>query len=806
MQRVRQPNRTTTNADRAKALLEVVRRRIERGEASHPELKAAVFEAFHKYFTQLSEPSVTVKPLVGMGLRDPKAYSDMVDGFKADINAAAADAKNLSDSVVGSFNYSTILAKSLEARSQKVAAKVQDLQMLSETFAEDTIVAGDNFADESRLDKGATIEVPQITVQPTEHSVVLNRERGENMLSGQAVTIRVLSTFRIYEGFFYAPNGESRPEGGSFHFTGSDNSIQSDTTAPGVPSDLLRRYNNWRSDTSMPASVQTPDGALNRASITAKQASVWAQQTGGWGPFSNSEWDMLANNYHVDPAFSNEPGLLNPVSRVSATDKGAPLDERNSIRQRMLDDNPDTFWECEYVIDSSEALTAQPGASSVQSTGQNSQVPATVVADTASNVPGGSTGQGNDPPTEDGSGGGPRITLGDLIDRITGPAIDKIDLDCTIILEMPEPRVVNWINLLPHNFSDATWLEVLDVSTSVDGAAWEEIDGLRNQQHENVLTQEANSELTPNEVAATMAPSKFSYAGQGVWTFPAREVKFVRIKLLQKTPVPAPYDVLKVEMTRTLTATHTGHRGTETTTYEQNKVERVGYLDTLKISSGAQSTDGLETSGSTSTNVTRQPGSTTADVVRDILDPGRFLHTPSQGASTTHEYSGWKVKSKDYDTQWDKARYAIGIKEIGVWGYTYSVKSGFVSVPFKSPKPIKAISLHTDEMVPKAFTQGAMKPWIQYWISLNDGQNWQQIAPSNQGVLNMVDGVRLPQTIHVNSGIPAEERDARDGYADLGSAANSVRIKVIMERPSDMEDMTPILKAYRLRMTLRGGL
>ena len=78
---------------------------------------------------------------------------------------------------------------------------------------------------------------------------------------------------------------------------------------------------------------------------------------------------------------------------------------------------------------------------------------------------------------------------------------------------------------------------------------------------ENILTMEANSQLTEEEVATTLAPNKFQYAGQGVWTFPAREAKYIRIKLLQKTPIPVPYDVLHIDMSKTTTTTTTEEEG-----------------------------------------------------------------------------------------------------------------------------------------------------------------------------------------------------------------------------------------------------
>jgi len=369
-----------------------------------------------------------------------------------------------------------------------------------------------------------------------------------NVLENQDITIRILSTFRIYEGCFFALKGEARPEGGKFHFSGPDNSIVTDASTPGVDKDLLKRYNNWRADPALPAKIQTPAGDLDRAAITAKQAVMWVQNAGGWGPFTRVEWDMLANNYHTDPSFATEPGLLNPAPKAIEADKGAPLKERAAIRAKMIDGSPDSFWECEYIIDASEALKALTPAGATQPEGGDTGGKRSV----QDVMTYGEAGASQEAQQE-----GVQLTLGELIDKISGPAIDKMDLDATILLELKEPKIINWLNLTPHNFSDTSWLEVLDVSTSKDGANWEEVEGLHDSKFENILTEEANAELTPDEVAVTLAPNKFQYTGQGVWTFPAREVKFIRFKLLQKTPIPAPYDVLMVELSQTVTATHT---------------------------------------------------------------------------------------------------------------------------------------------------------------------------------------------------------------------------------------------------------
>ena len=806
MQRVRQPNRMTVNADRAKALLEAVRRRVLKGEGSHQELKAKVFEAFSKYFTNLSAPDTEFEPLLAFGLRDPNQYTELLDSAEADMKAASADAKNLSESIVAAFNAGTAEIRQLEGVVKRVSSKSQDLQHLTETFAEDTVVAGDDFADTSRIDAGAALDVPPADIPKDQNVALLKRSNSQNILDDR-VKIRILSTFKLYEGCFYALNGEVRPEGGKLHFTGVDRSSQSDAMSPGAPQDLLNRFNTWKTEGGQAPTVQTPLGEMARSAFTAEMGLALAQGSGGtFGPFTTREWDMLANNYHVDPTFAQAYNAAGSIPREAETDLGASIAERQDARKRMLDGNPDTFWEAEFVIKGPEALAQNSGPAA----SNNGPQPGTIEYEMTY---GPNAQQGSPlPPTVPQAGS---MTLGELIDQISGPAFDKYDFDLDILLELPETRVVNWLNLIPHNFSDSSWLEVLDIATSLDGSVWESVEGLKEGKFENILTAEANSQLTSGEMSATLAPSRFHYVGTGVWTFPAREARFIRFRLMQKTPIPAPYDVLVVELTQTVVATHTSTSGlsginqrtrVRSSTKEEQRTVVLSYVDTLKIMDQNRSLNGLETGQTTQTGTSEPPGlgGSALDAAAFVMDPAFALHGTTR--QTTIETSGWKVKDQYYQTRWDRIRYAVAIKEIGAYSYIYSERSGFVSVPFRTPKPIASVSLRTDEIVPKVFNLAIVKPWILYWVSFNDGQSWVQISPSGEGVSNLLDGSRIPQTIHVNSGIPLAERDPRAGYADFDGPVSQIRLKAVLMRPTDHEDMSPVLKRYRLRMVLRGAL
>lgn len=549
-ERIRQPNRTTVNADRAEALLDAVRRRILRGDASHADVKAQVFAAFQAFFTGLSQPTTKCDPLLKFGMRDPNEYADMISSIKHDIKAAGHDADNLSKSITSTFNYAQVAAERAQLSLRKATSKSQDLQHLSDSFAESMIVAGDDFADLSRIDCEASLEVPVIDSPVGQDAATLRREDSQDVLKGEGIKIKVLSKFQIYEGKFFAREGESRPEGGRFHFTGTDHSIQTDAHVPGVPPDLLKRFNSWRSDPTLPGRVQTPDGEKQRAEITSTDMLRWVNTSWSGSPFSQAELDMLANNYHVDLGMDMGNALINPVPRAAKTDRGATPEEKQSARAKMLDGDPDTFWECEYIINAAEALGIGTPPTAENPVQQSTNKPTVQEVMTT-----GSFGDQARPPALGGDTG-VQMSIGELTQLIASPSVDRMDLDCTILIELPKSEILNFITLAPHNFSDATWLEVIDVSTSEDGHTYEPIEGLHDGTYENVLTDDINSELTEDEVSLTLAPNKYEYSGKGIWAFPPRPVKFFRIKLLQKTPVPAPYDVLAVELTATFTSTH----------------------------------------------------------------------------------------------------------------------------------------------------------------------------------------------------------------------------------------------------------
>ncbi len=98
-------------------------------------------------------------------------------------------------------------------------------------------------------------------------------------------------------------------------------------------------------------------------------------------------------------------------------------------------------------------------------------------------------------------------------------------LDLTFYFE--EPQVINFVKINPNNFGVQTPILIEQLDTSYNGNNWTSIkddvpiSGFLQEDEENVFT---------------LAPSTSKYAGQGLYTFTPRKVKYLHIVFKQETP------------------------------------------------------------------------------------------------------------------------------------------------------------------------------------------------------------------------------------------------------------------------------
>lgn len=98
-------------------------------------------------------------------------------------------------------------------------------------------------------------------------------------------------------------------------------------------------------------------------------------------------------------------------------------------------------------------------------------------------------------------------------------------LDLTLYFE--EPQVINFIRINPNNFGTQTPILVEQIDTSYDG-------NIRISVKDDVPISGFLQE--DEEDIFTLAPSTSKYAGQGLYTFTPRKVKYIHLVLKQETP------------------------------------------------------------------------------------------------------------------------------------------------------------------------------------------------------------------------------------------------------------------------------
>lgn len=361
------------------------------------------------------------------------------------------------------------------------------------------------------------------------------------------------------------------------------------------------------------------------------------------------------------------------------------------------------------------------------------------------------------------------------------------DLEVEYTLETGGLTRATGVVLDPINFGERAWIEVRSMETSVDGQTWEPIPGLHDYNYFNVLTDEANKTLTEDQVDSLLAPSKYDYGGRGVWLFGQREFKFLRFRVLQRTPIQQPYEVLRVKQQRTVKKTKKAKKvfgiklgkDKSKTKTEKRSIE-LSYEESLKAYSGESVLD-------------EDLGSYRSDQGLDISFAGHNLYS---GGGTTVEKSGWSTTAQDTVVKDDVVRYVVGIRELEILSATYTPESLYVSRPFKIASPVRQISFRADHAIPDSFGDGQ---WVKYSVSVDGGNTWQRIAPIDAPA--QFEGTqRIPTVVQVNSRVPEEAKDDRFGYLDVGTPVREVQVRIELSRPADQEGASPVVKRYALEI------
>lgn len=226
---------------------------------------------------------------------------------------------------------------------------------------------------------------------------------------------------------------------------------------------------------------------------------------------------------------------------------------------------------------------------------------------------------------------------------------------------------------------------------------------------------------------------------------------------------------------------------------------KLTYLQTLMVRGGNRSVGELAGEGGGVGSVsaaTSTPGS-----------PGFFglFSSPGSSYSMNSSDTGWVVQRTWNETEFDKARYAIGLRQIGAYYYKFAKTSELVSIEYGSPKPIAKVQLRVVEQIPVAFPVGGR--YILYYVGYDNGLTWHQINPLDHPTIVEASGKVVPRTLTFNPSVGGVAKET-DKFITTPEPVMKIRLRAVFLSPEidGAEDHSPTLKSYRMLIRPHGGL
>jgi hypothetical protein len=474
-------------AEKIKLHLEKIREAQSKDGDLYSAISTAI-EELNKFFLNYGKPSFTRNKLMRNDIARSEDYNENLETLSNDLDNLYSMLDQSADVTVEAFNFATISAQEIVNSAGIAASKVLDLNIIKNFVKGQVIVAGDDFLNEKKIDKSAGTATSQAEILRGASAVSL-ATAGAELVSNDNTTISITPFLpvgggdavnttptpenlqRFYEGMYYAPIGEQRPAGGSIQF----------------------KY------VLDPVDLNNIVGTTSTTTVDGKET----ESVGGGSAAAASAFETQQGFYSVIPV---------------------PEAELEDSRRKMVDGNPSTYWECEYVYEVPQLIDLEAEQEEAESDEESTFV--TIDYKTAENAA----------LSQDKSGQ---------------------DLGIHIDYDFQSPTALNFVIVDPVLFSSSTFVEVIDISTASDEEGFETVEGFHDQSFDKILTPEANKVVSEEVAKKTLAPSAFSYQGLGVFTFPVRISSKIRVSLLMRDPTPAVYERLHLITQETTSVTTT---------------------------------------------------------------------------------------------------------------------------------------------------------------------------------------------------------------------------------------------------------
>jgi hypothetical protein len=547
------------------SLDQLLDRNIDNNDASA--LLADAMSLFKSFFDNIGNPEFNPIELKTGDTPRSADYNSNLKQIFNDISRFYKEIQNLNNANIKSFNYSQVVTNEIKKRAESIAGIVLDLNILNGFTRGDVIVAGDDFINFDKVDQSAGLSASKVELISNGSGISLARSGSNNLTSDSRIKIQVIPLTpqggagqsavntaptpgnfnRFYEGSYYALLGQARPEGGRFN-------IQNITVPPSPPTSTETNGDGGAEEQS-DAGGQVNSAASNLSIFSfkkffKKKDKFRRKLQGKVGKEGSRFFNRLFKKKKKQRGTNEQPAPPPPAPSEPESyflEYGASEEEKELARRKMLDNNPDTFWECEYIVsvenpllpDITESLVVTESPDSTDSTENSTYADA-------------------DSPTA----AAIQIDVNNL--NLEAVERDTLDFTIDIVVTLPQQQNVNFVSINPVLFSKNAFVDVVDISTaSEEEGVFITVDGWESLRFAKTITPEANEYLTDSQVEASLAPSRFNYTGQGIYPFPTTIAKKIKVTLLMKNPTAQIYEktyallrnVLNVETTVTTTKT-----------------------------------------------------------------------------------------------------------------------------------------------------------------------------------------------------------------------------------------------------------
>lgn len=878
--RFKNPNRSRITKNKIAALFDrIIRRNSERDRGSIFDILTDLFIEFKRFFTKAKSPRFQFSPLIKGDVVVAEKYNDTILDAMEDLSVCTDETNAIKPIVIGSYNAARQMGKELENRSEVALSKITDVRLFQGQLGQEVLVVGDDFQNTKKVDGAFALSAPSADVRTSDGLVTLNRIESINLVDGGTkVVCEPLAPSSILteaSGGFYVDESATNQGGAALQPAPAVGGPVGTSTAlppmlPGMAGMLgvsvpgqnsgLGGWGGWYGNqnnttfagmgipggTPAPQPAPPPIGIVGGIPRTDNINRYYegnfynfmgqARPEGGqWHlderPYKitdsqlNSTQTIDTTNEPYDPTQQDGyiPGTAMRAQDLLLFDRGASEAEKNAVRRRMFDENSASFWEAEYVkkIGSRRRYKRWFGAAMGSTLGS------------------------------------PDINTAEFsLDELRELAIQKDteDFEIQITVDLGQVKPVSWVSLEPINFGETAWMEVTDVSTAgAESQGFRTIPGMYKHRFANVLTDEANEELQADIAVQVLAPDRYSFRGKGVFSFPMTFSRYVRLKIIQKVPVPALYQRLSVQMVREIDTTirvRTRKKTWYGKSTDKNKITKsktlisrvvkLNYLQTIAIYSNNNTVDDFSPesaagahSAASSRSRTGGAGLEGAALAAGVAGGGTvalaipfvalapiaipvaiiasilsslFGSKTSVKTTTSTEDSGWSIAKQWLEVNYDKIRYAIGIRELSIFNYRFSPTSELVSKRFSTPKEIIKAQLEVVEEIPAEFSPEMR--YIEYYISFNDG-DWHRINPTGHPTLYSNEGNVVPEILTVNFETSGPGGSTTIKAITTEMPAKQVRLKAVMKNDPSLgnaEYYTPVLKKYRVKLVPKTSL